>query len=117
MTKRDKCKQELLKFWDANKGEIINLSIKDVWNYPRDKAYELAEAYVATLECPYCERYNIKVFNDKDITDMNCWRLQCQTCGMGTPELLDLEQVINIWDRFGSLFKTTEEGTAKETKK
>ena len=28
MTKRDKCKQELLKFWDANKGEIINLSIK-----------------------------------------------------------------------------------------
>lgn len=47
--------------------------------------------------CPFC--------GSSAETGVNLWRLQCQYCGLATPQLTDAEEVINIWDKFCKLFQ------------
>ena len=73
----------------------------------QENLWRLADRYGDTMTCPYCHNQTVELIEDDELEqDVNKWRAQCQTCGLQTPELEDLEQVLNIWEKFGSVFTT-----------
>lgn len=99
-------KQSMLTMWRRNKTlEDYFIHCEGPSEGIAVEFYNAFEQYADMLTCPYCKKQNVEVFNDDEFeAGENGWRLQCQHCGLETPQLTDAEEVINIWDKFCKLF-------------
>lgn len=99
-------KQSVLTMWRRNRSlmDYFETSEEPLDGVAAD-FYNAFDQYASMLVCPYCKKQNVEEFNDDELEPgVNRWRLQCQHCGLATPQLVDAEEVINIWDKFCKLF-------------
>lgn len=65
--------------------------------------------YANILTCPYCNSQNVDILCDELLDRVHAtWHIRCNTCGLHTPKLSNLEKAMTLWDKFQSLFNDEE---------